>query len=159
MSHTTDRMKEIAGMIARIITENGQKIGVDECIVDDFGRYGNFSLLCYLDFHKQGGRGYYPNDRAKFSLVKIVYLIKKIISSQKDKGAILRGHECPQGIYSQQRIRNFTKSYFEGYERRYISIDLDFIPYHAESNTFAVQNAPEPVIVEQNPRGQQLNLF
>lgn len=155
MSHTTEQMKEIAGMIARIITEQGKEFGVDECIVDDFGRFGNFSLICYLDFRKQGTRGYYPNNKAKFNMAKIVNVIKRAIKSQKDKGAIFRGHECPQGIY----YSAFDQKSFDGYERQYISIDLDFIPYHAESNTFAVQTELEPVIVEQNPRGQQLNLF
>ena len=57
MSHTTDNMKELAEKIARIITEQGKDFGVDECIVDDFGRFGNFSLLCYLDFHNKGQGG------------------------------------------------------------------------------------------------------
>lgn len=155
MSHTTDNMKELAEKIARIITEQGKDFGVDECIVDDFGRFGNFSLLCYLDFHKQGTRGYYPNNKAKFNMRKIVDLIKKTIREHKKQGATFRSHESPEGIY----YSAYGQKSFDGYERNYISIDLDFIPYHAESNTFAVQTAPEPVIVEQNPRGQQLNLF
>ena len=156
MSHTTDRMKEVAGMIAREISEQGKIHGCTECSVDDFGRFGNFSLICYLDV-KNNGRTY--KSTSKVNLTLLVNTIKKVISNHKSEGAIKRSHECPKGVYSQQRIRNFTKSYFEGYDCSYIMIDLDFIPYHAESNTFAVQTAPEPVIVEQNPRGQQLNLF
>jgi hypothetical protein len=154
MSHTTDKMRETAGKIARIISEKGKEFGCSECIVDDFGRFGNFSLILYLNVRKSG-RFYKPND--KISLIRLVNIIKTIIKEEKESGAIYRSHECPQGMYSQQRIRSFTESYFEGYEREYIQIDLDFIPYHAPSNTFAVQT--EPVIVEQNPRGQQLNLF
>jgi len=156
MSHTTDTMRETAGKIARLITERGQNIGCSECYVDDFGRFGNFSLILQLSVHKVGS-GYKPNNPHKFSLTKLVHLIKSVIKEEKNEGAIYRAHECPQGLYSKQRIRNFTDSHFEGYERDYIQIDLDFIPYHSPSNTFAVQT--EPVIVEQNPRGQQLNLF
>lgn len=155
MSHTTEQMKETAGKIARLITERGQNIGCSECYVDDFGRFGNFSLILDLNVRKSGA-GYKPNNPNQFSLTKLVYLIKSVIKESKPEGAIYRSHECPQGMYSQQRIRNFTESHFEGYERDYIQIDLDFIPYHAESNTFAAQS--EPVIVEQNSRGQQLNL-
>lgn len=139
MSHTTDNMKELAEKIARIITEQGKDFGVDECIVDDFGRFGNFSLLCYLDFHKQGTRGYYPNNKAKFNMRKIVDLIKKTIREHKKQGAIFRSHESPEGIY----YSAFRQKSFDGYEKNYISIDLDFIPYHSESNTFAVQTQCE----------------
>ena len=135
MSQTTDKMREIAGTIARKITEQGKNFGVDECIVDDFGRYGNFSLLCYMDFYKQNGRGYFPNDKAKFNMRKIVNLIKSVIREHKNDGAIFRSHESPEGIYSSA----YGQKSFDGYECRYISIDLDFIPYHAATNTFATQ--------------------
>lgn len=135
MSQTTDKMREVAGTIACKITEQGKNFGVVECIVDDFGRYGNFSLLCYMDFHKQNSRGYFPNNKAKFNMRKIVNLIKSVIREHKNDGAIFRSHESPEGIY----YSAYGQKSFDGYERQYISIDLDFIPYHAATNTFATQ--------------------
>ncbi len=154
MSHTTDKMREVAGKVARIITERGKPFGCTECIVDDFGRFGNFSLILYLDV-KHCGKAYKPRHGTNLSLTKLVNLIKTVIKDEKQSGAIYRSHESPRGVYSQQRIRAWRESYFEGYDKSYIQIDLDFIPYHSPSNTFAVQS--EPVIVEQNPRGQQLS--
>lgn len=128
-------MREMADTIAREITEQGKGFGVDECIVDDFGRYGNFSLLCYMDFYKQNSRRYFPNDKAKFNMRKIVNLIKSVIRKYKNDGAIFRSHESPQGIY----YSAYGQKSFDGYDCCYISIDLDFIPYHAATNTFATQ--------------------
>ena len=138
MNHTTDNMKEIAGTIARKITEEGQQIGVRECYVDDFGRFGNFQLVCKLNVDKGHGirRAYRPIDNRKFSLVKIAWLIKRIIKEHKSDGAILRSHEAPQGVYQTSR---YAKAFFEGYEQNYVMIDVDFIEYHAATNTFAVQ--------------------
>ncbi len=154
MSHTTNEMRDVAGKIARNITERGTPFGCTECVVDDFGRFGNFSLILYLDV-KPCSKGYKPKHGINISLGKLVQLIKSVIKDEKESGAIYRSHESPRGVYSQQRIRSFTENYFEGYDKNYIQIDLDFIPYHAPSNTFAVQT--EPVIIEQNPRGQQLS--
>ena len=151
MSHTTNKMKDTANAIARIIEEQGKVLAVSKCYVDDFGKYGNFQLLCGLELNKSG-KGWKPNNN-NFSLIRIVYLIKRVCKNHKGEGAILRQQESPQGIYTQQRIRNFTESYFEGYERNYIMIDLDFIPYHSESNTFAVQ---APFVKKEN---KQLKIF
>jgi len=135
-THTTTFMREIAGTIAMEITEQGKSIGVDECYVDDFGRYGNFQLICSLDMERNSSRNYKACNRKTFSLLKIVYLFKRVI--KQHKGAILRCHESPQGIYKSNASWG-GKPDFEGYERNYIMIDIDFIPYHAESNSFAVQ--------------------
>ena len=86
MSQTTDKMKEIAEHIARLITEQGKVFGVDECIINDFGRYGNFSLHVYLDVYKQNSRGYFTNNRGTFNMKKIVNLCKRIIKEFKSKG-------------------------------------------------------------------------
>lgn len=157
MSHTTEYMKDVANTIAKEITEQGNQFGCTECLINDFGRFGNFSLICYLNM-KHSGKAYKAVTPHAVNLTLLVNTIKRVIKSHEKSGAKKRSHECPQGIYSRQRIRNFNDSYFEGYERDYIMIDLDFIPYHAESNTFAVQT-PIPVIVERNLKGQQLNLF
>jgi hypothetical protein len=135
MSQTTDKMREIAGTIARKITEQGKKFGVDECVVDDFNRFGKFSLICYLDFYKQNSRGYFPNNRASFKMRKIVDLIKSVIREYKNDGAIFQSHECPEGIY----YSAYGQKSFDGYERRYIAIDLDFIPYRSATNVFTTQ--------------------
>ena len=66
---------------------------------------------------------------------KIVNLIKSVIREHKNDGAIFRSHESPEGIY----YSAYGQKSFDGYERQYISIDLDFIPYHAATNTFATQ--------------------
>ncbi len=142
MNYTTERQKEIAELIANEITEQGKQYGAADCIVDDFGRFGNFALVCYLDV-KRLGKWYRPNKRNVFNLTLLVNVIKKAIKKYEKEGANKRSHECPQGMYSTQRIRNWTESHFEGYEKNYIYIDLDFNSYHAESNTFSVQTPVE----------------
>lgn len=155
MSHTTDRMKEIAGIIARTITEQGKTLGVDECIVDDFSRFGNFSLLCYLDMNRKFHNKVWSFTSKNFKLLPIVFLIKKVIRQYENDGAKLRSHYSPEGIYESNSCGGMRfKSTFIGYSERYITIDLDFIPYHAESNTFAVQTAQ---VEQQN--SSQLSLF
>lgn len=155
MSHTTDKMKEVAGIIARIITEQGKILGVDECVIDDFGRFGNFSLLCYLDMDRKFHNHVWNFTSKNFKLMPIVILLKKVIKQYEQEGAKLRNHCCPEGIYESNSCGGMRfKSTFIGYNERYISIDLDFIPYHIESNTFAVQTTQ----VEQHNQGQ-LKLF
>lgn len=152
MSHTTDRMKEVAGMIAKQISEHGKTLGVDECIVDDFGQFGNFSLLCYLDMDRKFHNHVWNFTSKNFKLMPIVLLIKKVIKQYENDGAKLRTHYSPEGIYQSNSYGGmYFKSIFIGYNERYITIDLDFIPYHAESNTFAVQT--------QQPQQGQLKLF
>lgn len=168
MSHTTELMKDVANIIAREITEQGKKFGCVECSVNDFGRFGNFSLICYLNMERSSSyrqTTYKPKDIHSVNLTLLVNTIKRVIKSHEQTGAKKRSHECPVGIYSKQRIRNFTESYFEGYDKNYILIDLDFIPYHAESNTFATQlpftERVEPFIVEnqKSRKGEQLTMF
>ncbi len=157
MSHTTEKMKENAGKIAREITEQGDKIGVSNCYVDDFGKFGNFQLVCRLDVSMGSGtkRAYRPNEKHTFSLIKIAYLIKRVIKEHESSGAKLRSHEAPQGIYSSNSCGGMRfKPSFEGYERNYVMIDIDFIPYHEESNTFAIQS---PLVPESDDN--QLKLF
>jgi len=159
MSHTTDKMREVAGTIARLITEQGKAIGVDECYVDDFGRFGNFQLVCGLDVSMGSGTksGYRPNNSRTFSLFKIAFLIKRIVGEHKE--AKLRSHESPQGVYSSNSCGGMRfKPSFEGYDKNYVMIDIDFIPYHAESNTFAVQSEMN---FDRQPRpdDNQLSLF
>ncbi len=139
MSHTTENMKEIAKTISRLITEQGKTFGVSECYVDDFGRFGNFQLVCQLDVKKGNGIkfGYKPNNPRTFSLLKIVYLIKRVV---KDNKVTLRSTESPQGVYSSNSCGGMRfKPSFEGYDKSYVMIEIDFIPYHEESNSFAVQ--------------------
>lgn len=153
MNYTTDEMKTVAGTIARKIAEQGVGIGVSQCNVDDFGQFGNFSLICYLDVINNR-RGYKPKQPQKFSLLKIVYLIKRIILEHKKDNAILRCHESPAGVYTSNSCNGMRlKSDFAGYERSYISIDLDFIPFNSNSNTFAVQSPIE------HKNDAQLSLF
>jgi len=168
MSNTTEEMKDIAKTIAREITEQGAIHGCSECIVDDYGRFGNFSLVCYLKMertHHLSCRAYKPTQKYGVNLTMLVNTIKKVINSHKQSGAHKRNHECPQGVYRKNTYRGmYLGSDFLGYENNYIMIDLDFIPYHAESNTFAVQSLPlpnnvRPINAERNPKGQQLELF
>ena len=66
MSKTTEEMKDIAKTIAREITEQGAIHGCSKCIVDDYGRYGNFSLVCYLKVNAPSAKadGFWCNARA-----------------------------------------------------------------------------------------------
>ena len=153
MSYTTEKMKEVANMIAMDITQQGKSFGVDECVVDDFGRNGNFSLICYLQMERKFHNHVWNFTLNKFKLLPIVFFIKRMIRKYDNEGAKLRSHYSPEGIYqsnSNQGMR--LKSTFVGYDNRYITIDLDFIPYHAESDTFAIQT---PFVKEEG----QLKLF
>ncbi len=162
MSHTTEHMKEVSKTIAQLITEQGKSFGVSECYTDDFGKFGNFQLVCRLDLKKGSGRktAFKPNNVHTFSLLKIVYLIKRIVKDHSSKGATLRCHESPQGVYTSNACGGMRfKPSFEGYERNYIMIDIDFIPYHAESNSFAVQQTELNFDRQRLDGENQLSLF
>lgn len=153
MSNTTENMINAAKAIAAEITNKGKELGVDVCYIDDWGRYGNFAMLCYLDLDSRNK----PIRQASFKMIKVVNLIKKIVREHKDKGAIFRSHESPLGIYKSNSVHGMRlASDFEGYDKKYIYVDLDFIPYNKNSNTFAVQTEQtEPVI----NNSAQLELF
>ena len=76
---------------------------------------------------KKFGSVYKPINKNQFSLTKLVYLLKSVIKEENKNGARYGGHECPQAVYSKQRIRTFTDCHFEGYSQYYIQIDLDFV--------------------------------
>lgn len=154
MSNTTQSMIEVASKIASEISDNGKSIGVLKCDVDDWGRFGNFSLICELNVRKSS-YGYKPNNKSQFSLLKIVYLFKTIIKKYSKEGAKLRSHESPQAIYS----RDYGQNSFEGYERSYITIDLDFIPYNPATNLFAIQEKTKPKIENTLPQQGQFNFL
>jgi hypothetical protein len=137
---TTDTQIEKARQIAREITEMVKSSGGTECIVDDWGAFGNFSLLVYLDVYQRGSvtRGYYPKNKNAFNLRKINAAVKKVVKSHKD--AILRSVESPQGVYRSNSIHGMRlPSDFEGYDRNYVVIDLDYYEYHEATNTFNVK--------------------
>jgi hypothetical protein len=114
---------EVAKKIAEEITNQGLSFGLSECIVDDWGRYSNFSLIVYLDLRKFGGTGnYYPMNKQTFNLKKIVGVIKRVIKSYGKNGARFLSHESPRGVY----YTSYGVSSFDGYERSYITIDLNF---------------------------------
>lgn len=148
MTNTTQEQIDLAKLIAQQITEEAKQFGLGECIVDDWGRFGNFSLIAYLDvMHKW--KGYKPNDGQKFDMKKIVAVIKKVVHKFKDKGAVLRAHESPKGKYTKQVVRGYVvDTQFEGYDRSYISIDLDFNTYIPGGNFFI-----------QKETGEQMKMF
>ena len=76
MSYTTEKMKEVANMIAMDITQQGKSFGVDECVVDDFVRNGNFSLICYLQMEQKFHNRVWSFTLKKFKLLPIVFFIK-----------------------------------------------------------------------------------
>lgn len=159
MNHTTDTMQNIAATIAAEITEQGKTIGVDTCYVDDFGKFGNFQLVCRLDVKMGHGmrRAYRPTNNRTFSLLKMVHLIKRVVAHHKE--VKLRQHESPEGVYTSNCSGGMRfKPTFEGYEKNYIMIDIDFISYHEESNTFAVQSTMN---FDRQPKDtdNQLSLF
>lgn len=108
--------------------------------MDDYGRFGNFSLICYLDVAKNHNKAYSPIKRHEVNLSLLVNVIKRVIKSHEKSGAKKRSHESPQGVYRSNSHRGMRfKSDYLGYDKNYIQVDLDFIPYHEESNTFATQ--------------------
>lgn len=159
MSNTTDKMLNFAHLIAEEIEQGGKQYGASQCRVDDWGKYGNFSLILYLKLNKDNK----PIDKNAFSLTRLVFLIKKVIANHKDSGARLRTHECPRMTYSSNSCQGMRfRPDFKGYERTYITIDLDFLPYHEESNTFATQMLRvdnPPTELPEQVSDRQLKLF
>lgn len=156
-SHTTEIMKDVAKTIANEITEKGKEFGCSECIVDDYGKFGNFQLICYLNVERNHHRTYSPKKRHEVNLTLLVNTIKRVIKSHEATGAQKRSHECPQNVYRSNSCGGMRfKPDYLGYEKNYIYIEMDFIPYHPESNTFAVQTQAEPL---RKRKGEQLAMF
>lgn len=122
---TSEIEKEKAELIVQEINEQLKKqySFIDYAIVDDFGRFGNFSIIIHLKKLRQGTFG-----------SGVAQRIKGIINtiSKKHNGK-LRGIEFPTAMYTTY----CGISSFHGYYRNYISIDLDFRVYNEITNTFA----------------------
>lgn len=123
---TTELEKELADKIVENLKKDLCYIYdfIIDVSVNDYGRFGNFSVLIYFNNRYSGplfGRG-------------IANSIKGFVSRViKRNGGILRDIEFPMGKYT----NSYGIKYFEGYDRDYISIDLDFRKYNKISNTFA----------------------
>jgi hypothetical protein len=121
---TTQTEIESAQLInIELYTELKSKFNfIDLVIVDDYGRFGNFTILIYLKNMRQGMFG-------KGIAGKLKGIVNKVI---KNNNGILRNIYFPVAEYK----TNYWFKNFERYSNRYISIDLDFRNYNKLSNTF-----------------------
>ena len=146
MSYTTDSQRATAKLIAERITAEAIPFGVSECIVDDFGRYGNFSLICYLRLDRDNKP--LQAELKTFNLSKVGSIIKRVISEYRPQGARLRAYYSPKRVYRSNSCHGMRlPSDFDGYEQSYTTIDLDFYYYHEQSNTFGGLPEKENVAV------------
>lgn len=100
--------------LARQIAEQMSNSDVD-CRVDDWDNYGGFALIAEI---KNLGRDNKPTVRS-FSLRPTVNFLKRVMWNHKGL-ATLNYIECPKREYT----KSFGQSYFEGYEKSYIYIDI-----------------------------------
>lgn len=91
---------------------------VKESTVDDWGRYGNFSILIVPACHD------------RHTTVRIKALVKKSLP----RGASLREVFGPDPIKDYNPYTRTSK--IVGYSRKFWVIDVDYQTYHAETNSF-----------------------
>lgn len=127
---TTDEMISLANKIAQEIQEAAKKFGVVECWVDDYGAFGNFAVLASFEFR--------PDLRS------IGNTIKKVLKAHSADGIIHRSTWMPKPKYRHiGSIYGKSEKSFDGYDVDHISIDVDFVKYDKNTNTFATQTQME----------------
>lgn len=119
-------------IIARAIADNiylqGKAFGVDTCTVTI--NKNSFVLFCYL---RLDGYRRPKKDVKQFSLTRIVNVVKQIVNAELQTGVRLKSHACPRMTYTKKystyRGISLEKPQFQGYEERFIRIELEFPPY------------------------------
>jgi hypothetical protein len=112
-----EAIRELAGKLAAAD-------GIEQVIVDDWGRFGNFSL------HVTPSKAQSQPTRRIRSLLKL----------HLPHGAHVREVLVPRGVYKRQYPGGPRKRV--GYDFPYWGVDIDFQEYHAASNTFSEALAP-----------------
>jgi hypothetical protein len=95
--------------------------GVTAAHVDDWGRYGNFGVMYFIN-----------TTNAKLNLRKINNQARKILKEIAPEAKV-------RDIFSPKRTydRSYGMCYFSGYEFGNITIDVDFNNYSQETNSFS----------------------
>ena len=107
-----DEMKEFAKKLAESDIE-----GLEDCYVDDWGRFSNFQLFVKFDIRKQRIVRNICRGIRKFAKLHKNFKIRKI--------------EAPKGMYEP-----YSNSFIK-YESNRIGIDIDYNNFHPETNSFS----------------------
>lgn len=92
--------------------------GIDSAHVDDWGRYGNFTVMVI------------PSEHTRSTSVRLRALVRKLLPS----GAAIRQMFPPDAI---REHRCGTGTRVVGYTHDFWTFDIDYQRYSPESNTFA----------------------
>ncbi len=110
MSQTTDeQINEMKNLAIEIEKEEL----VSSAWIDDWGRFGNFTLMII------------PKNKEKTTTTKLKKLVNKVIKGSNVK---LRGYFAPDPIKERNKV--------VGYTRKQYVFDLDYMIYDKESNSF-----------------------
>ena len=108
---------EIAKQIAESIKE---VTGVATACVDDYNKYGDFQVVAILelDDDKKPVNKEFSMRKIRAGIEKVLKMNKKVISN------FGKNIDTPKRVYTRYSYRNFSESYFQGYEKDYVMIDF-----------------------------------
>jgi hypothetical protein len=126
---TTQTTIDQVSYVTKVVAEIQQLPCVADASTNDYGRFGNFDIHVCPRMNQMANGLYRLLDNKKFP--SIMKEIKAVI--KKYPQVKMREHYLPdrKNIYD----RNIQKG-VSGFVRDYISIDLDFMDYDSETNTF-----------------------
>ena len=126
MSRTPQNQVELIELFCEKMKEHEI---VNDCMINDYGRYGNFDIFIYAETMNR------TNTNKLKKLVRVTIEHLKTISEDCDVMSLhYRSHSAPTAIRKWCRYDEKTK--LIGYDRDFWSFDIDFSQYHSESNSF-----------------------
>ena len=94
--------------------------GIATACVDDYNKYGDFQVVAILELDDDKK----PVNR-NFSMRKIRAGIEKVLKmNEKVISNFGKNIDTPKRVYTRYSYRNFSESYFQGYEKDYVMIDF-----------------------------------
>lgn len=126
----TKTTEEQIHAVKRFAAELSKLDCMNDAEINDWGRFGNFDLHVYpkMDFIEKHGL-YRLSNKMRFpSILKQIKIVLKKYPDIK-----LREYYLPdrRDIYDKDEQRNIS-----GLIRQYVSLDLDYLDYDSETNTF-----------------------
>jgi uncharacterized protein YifE (UPF0438 family) len=113
-------MKEKIEIANRIAESIKAVKGVATACVDDYNKYGDFQVVAILELDDNRK----PVNR-DFSMRKIRAGIEKVLKmNEKVISRFNKNIDTPKRVYTKYSYRNFSESYFQGYEKDYVMIDF-----------------------------------
>ncbi len=113
-------MKEKIEIANRIAESIKAVKGVATACVDDYNKYGDFQVVAILELDDNRK----PVNR-DFSMRKIRAGIEKVLKmNEKVISRFNKNIDTPKRVYTKYSYRNFSESYFQGYEKVYVMIDF-----------------------------------